>query len=512
MRGSSGSSSGSSSISQEEITEERENTLKKKKKKEEEGEIKKNRLGGEEETRRKNTRRRRRIAEEATRKTTTSTTTNGQKTNTLEKKQKNTEKTTIETPTPTEKDAETLLPSTTDLTCPGIPYNCPLECKIEGHPTCLHPDDPSQSVVTFWVYFAIRFTSMFFLASSFTMMDATSLALVKQHNAEFGKQRILSTIGQATVPLLAGILVDAHSASLGYSDYMPAVYLGCSLALVATFIVLRLDVVVETGSGSVMQDLKQLVTKVEIDLFLFMILILGSNWGFIESYLFLYLIELKAPNYLLGLTLTVGCLTGVPVMYVADKIIDKLGRPAIFIISFFCYAARHFGYAFMTDPWVVFPYELLEIFTYQIMWVAAATYCHILAPKGLLATMMGLAGSIHYSLGRGLGSLIGGYLIANVGLQGTFRVMGYISLTSGIIYTFIHYCYLRKKIPQEVEEEEEEKEEDKEEKEKMMEEEMPMMQLGLRRGSEGFAPIQLGLRRGSENIHFPGSRRGSAVP
>ncbi|KAK8379420.1 hypothetical protein O3P69_019376 [Scylla paramamosain] len=240
---------------------------------------------------------------------------------------------------------------------------------------------------------------MFFLASSFTMMDATSLALVKQHNAEFGKQRILSTIGQATVPLLAGILVDAHSASLGYSDYMPAVYLGCSLALVATFIVMRLDVEVETGSGSMVQDLKQLVTRLEIDLFLLMILILGSNWGFIESYLFLYLIELKAPNYLLGLTLTVGCLTGVPVMYVADKIISKLGRPAIFIISFFSYAARHFGYAFMTDPWLVFPYELLEIFTYQIMWVAAATYCHILAPKGLLATMMGLAGSIHYSLG-----------------------------------------------------------------------------------------------------------------
>ncbi|XP_063853444.1 major facilitator superfamily domain-containing protein 6-A-like [Scylla paramamosain] len=353
---------------------------------------------------------------------------------------------------------------------------------------------------------------MFFLASSFTMMDATSLALVKQHNAEFGKQRILSTIGQATVPLLAGILVDAHSASLGYSDYMPAVYLGCSLALVATFIVMRLDVEVETGSGSMVQDLKQLVTRLEIDLFLLMILILGSNWGFIESYLFLYLIELKAPNYLLGLTLTVGCLTGVPVMYVADKIISKLGRPAIFIISFFSYAARHFGYAFMTDPWLVFPYELLEIFTYQIMWVAAATYCHILAPKGLLATMMGLAGSIHYSLGRGLGSLIGGYLIANMGLQGAFRIMGYISLASGIIYCFIHYFYMRKKIRKTGEEEEEEnEEEEREEKEKMKEEETPMMQLGLRRGSEGFAPIQLGLRRGSEGLHFPGSRRQSDV-
>lgn len=354
-----------------------------------------------------------------------------------------------------------------------------MECKVEGFPACEHPDDPSQSSFTFWAYFAIRMLGTFFIAPSFTMMDATSLALVKQHNAEFGKQRILATIGQATLPLLSGIIVDAYSASLGYSDYSPAIYFGAGLAFVATLIVLRLDVQVETGNESVVKNLKALVTKVEIDLFLLMILVLGSNWGFIESYLFLYLIELKAPNYLLGLTLTVGCLTGVPIMYVADTVIEKMGRPAIFIISFLGYSARHFGYAFMTDPWLVFPYELLEIFTYQIMWVAAATYCPILAPKGLLATMTGLAGATHYSLGRGLGSLLGGYLIANMGPQETFKVFGYVTLISGVAYFFIHFLYIRKKVAAK------EKENKEENKGKMKEEEYPMMQ--FRRGSEGFA-------------------------
>lgn len=51
---------------------------------------------------------------------------------------------------------------------------------------------------------------------------------------------------------------------------------------------------------------------------------------------------------------------------------------------------------------MVFPFEVLEVFTYQIMWVAAATYCPILAPKGLLATMTGLVGSVHYSFGTSL--------------------------------------------------------------------------------------------------------------
>lgn len=34
-----------------------------------------------------------------------------------------------------------------------------------------------------------------------------------------------------------------------------------------------------------------------------------------------------------------------------------------------------------------------------MMWVAAATYCAILAPKGLLATLIGVIGMAHFSIG-----------------------------------------------------------------------------------------------------------------
>lgn len=34
------------------------------------------------------------------------------------------------------------------------------------------------------------------------------------------------------------------------------------------------------------------------------------------------------------------------------------------------------------------------------MWVSAATYCSILAPKNLLATLIGILGMAHFSLGN----------------------------------------------------------------------------------------------------------------
>ncbi|XP_069191153.1 major facilitator superfamily domain-containing protein 6 isoform X3 [Procambarus clarkii] len=276
--------------------------------------------------------------------------------------------------------------------------------------------------------------------------DAMTLAIVRQHNGDYGKQRFLFILGLATVPLLAGFTLDWHEASVGYKDYSPAFYLGAALCLVSAALITRLCFTVEPSGDKVVADLLKLVTRPEINVYLVMVLVMGSNWGFLESYLFLYLETLHAPSYLMGLTLTVGSLVGMPVMLIADAVVEKLRRPTIFIISFFIYAIRHIGYSYINDPWLVFPFEVLEVFTYQLMWVAAITYCSILAPKGLLATMTGLTGAIHFSLGRGLGSLVGGHLINNLGLPAAFRAYGGIAAGSGILYVLIHFCYIKKKL------------------------------------------------------------------
>lgn len=78
------------------------------------------------------------------------------------------------------------------------------------------------------------------------------------------------------------------------------------------------------------------------------------------------------------------------------------------------------------------------------MWVAAATYCAVLAPKGLLATLIGVLGMAHFSLGRGSGSFFGGLLIGHVGTREAFRYMGLLAVVGGILYYALHLAYLKK--------------------------------------------------------------------
>ncbi|XP_076032426.1 major facilitator superfamily domain-containing protein 6-like [Oratosquilla oratoria] len=354
-----------------------------------------------------------------------------------------------------------------DLTCPSVPDEqsrngtlCTLQCDVVGGLECEPTEEtpPGGFVLnTFWTYFALRLVGTLFLSSSFTMMDALTLAMLKKHGGAFGKQRVMTMLGLGVIPLIAGIVIDRWSVYVGKTDYMPAFYIGDAFLLLGMAMLFKIQLSVDLPSDNLIKDLKKIVTRIEIDVFLVMVLILGSNWGFIESYLFVFLKELNAPNYMLGLTLTVGCLVGIPMLYWSDAIVERWGRHNIFLISFFTYSIRMFGYSFITDPWLCFPFEMLEVFTYQIMWVAAATYCPILAPRGLMATMTGLAGAVHYSVGRGVGAFMGGYLISELGTPGAFRVFGVIAVVGGILYFFAHIFILKKRVAQRERELEEEK-------------------------------------------------------
>lgn len=86
----------------------------------------------------------------------------------------------------------------------------------------------------------------------------------------------------------------------------------------------------------------------EVLVFLMMIFIMGNMWGFVESYLFIFLDELHAPKSLLGLTLTVGSLAGLPFLWSAETLVAKAGRVNILVLAFLLYFVRFFGYSYIT--------------------------------------------------------------------------------------------------------------------------------------------------------------------
>lgn len=89
---------------------------------------------------------------------------------------------------------------------------------------------------------------------------------------------------------------------IGDPDYSILFYIADGLCVLVVLLVSRLDVDVERiESGNLMSGAKRLIRLVDVDFFILNMLLLGTCWGFLESFLFVFLMELKANSYLLGI-------------------------------------------------------------------------------------------------------------------------------------------------------------------------------------------------------------------
>ncbi|XP_037084601.1 uncharacterized protein LOC119105237 [Pollicipes pollicipes] len=114
-------------------------------------------------------------------------------------------------------------PLTTPRALAASPNQSTLGCADWPPPNCgslsrsqdcrlICPDASSRT--TFWVYFALRMVGVFFMAPSFTLLDATNLALVRQHKTpgqNFGRQRVTAIAATIIVPPLVGVIIDLVS-------------------------------------------------------------------------------------------------------------------------------------------------------------------------------------------------------------------------------------------------------------------------------------------------------------
>lgn len=315
---------------------------------------------------------------------------------------------------------------------------------LRGGPEICPPDYKESDDKIFWIYFFLRFLGTTMLSGGVTMMDPIALTMIEKYGGDFGRERLFSMFGMAIFSPITGILIDYYSKELGYTDYSAAFYTYDILLIISAFTVFKMPLGEKARAESVLIDLWNLLKMPHVICFILFLFVLGNFWGFIESFLFLYLKELGAPNYLLGITITVGTVSSIPFLYTAEKITRVFGHVNLIVIAFFSHAIRLVGYSFIENSWWCFPFEAMEALSCHLMWVAAATYCSILAPKNLLATLIGVLGMAHFSLGRGSGSFLGGFLIGEVGTRDAFRYMGLVAVAGGFAYKIIHSLWLKK--------------------------------------------------------------------
>lgn len=68
--------------------------------------------------------------------------------------------------------------------------------------------DYSKHNKGFWLYLFLRILATATLGTSFTMLDATTICLIKKYKGQLGRQRLFGVLGSAAFAMSTGILLD----------------------------------------------------------------------------------------------------------------------------------------------------------------------------------------------------------------------------------------------------------------------------------------------------------------
>jgi PPP family 3-phenylpropionic acid transporter len=255
----------------------------------------------------------------------------------------------------------------------------------------------------------------------------------------YGRIRLGGTIGYAIAAPLAGVLVGRFGLRAGFWSAAVVYFVG--LILSRGFIHAP-----SKDSPPALRGIRSLLANPRWILFLFAALAGGLAMASTNSYFFPFMKELGAPTSLMGIALSIGTITEIPVLFFGHRLLRRLQPHGLFMLSMGVTSLRLLLFAASSTPGMAVAVQLLNGFTFPMMWLAGVAYANRNAPFGMTTTAQGLFSAMVFGVGSAVGGFLGGPLLESLGGRGLFLVFGLIVLAITTIVALIE-TRLPKEIP-----------------------------------------------------------------
>jgi PPP family 3-phenylpropionic acid transporter len=163
----------------------------------------------------------------------------------------------------------------------------------------------------------------------------------------------------------------------------------------------------------------------------------GVGLAVVNTYLVNYMVELGSSKILIGFTMLIASLSEIPVFFFSNRLIKRFKANGLLMMGLAVTGLRLLLFAMVSMPIGIIFVQLLQGFTFPVIWVAGVTYANENAPAGLSATAQGLFGSVLMGFGAATGNFFGGVLFDAFSTRFMYLFFGILVLTSLIILSFV---------------------------------------------------------------------------
>ena len=260
----------------------------------------------------------------------------------------------------------------------------------------------------------------FFFSPIMPLVDITTISLLGRQKERYGRLRLWGAVGWGMSAPVVGWLIEKDSAIWSFWAYAALMGLGLLIALR----------VPETGrvNAASQPGVQISLASPRWLLFLIIAFVGGISLSMISNFLFLFLRQLGADEFSLGLTLTVATLSELPILFFSNRLLRRWNERQLIGAALLFFTIRAFAYSFIVVPWLALLIQLLHGPTFSLMWIAGVSYADRIAPVGLEATAQGLFSGVMLGIGSATGAFLGGLLYEHAGLVTMFRLSALLSL------------------------------------------------------------------------------------
>ena len=265
-----------------------------------------------------------------------------------------------------------------------------------------------------------RFEYLIVIVALFSILHApihpNIAALVLSHlelrdkQDEFGTFRLWGSISFVVASLFTGGLLFEDKLTL--TVY---IFAGCMIAL--GFISFKLPDRHISTEVQWRDGLRLITDNRELRLFLLGLTCIGVTLGITNQYLVVYMNELNASAWMIGITIAISALPEIPLMRYAQTFIRKWGLRITFVVGISALPVRWLFNMLVTDPNVALPVQALHGVAMSALLAVGIIYFDNILPKTLRASGQALYLSSLYGLGPSIGLFLAGLLMSSGGTQ-----------------------------------------------------------------------------------------------
>ena len=266
--------------------------------------------------------------------------------------------------------------------------------------------------------------------------DSATMFMLGEQKDLYGRVRLGGTIGFGLTATIVGLLVENSGLKIAFWSAAGLFFLGF-------LITQKLEHGKTARDGTANRSrIIQLLKNPHWLIFLVLAFAGGMAFSASNTYFFPFMKELGASEGTMGLALTIGTLAEIPVMFFVNRMIVRFKSYGLLVFALVFSGARLLLFAVSTTPVFVIFVQILNGFTFPIMWVAGVSYADEHAPDGFRTTAQGLFSAMVSGIGAATGGFVGGLLLARIGGQGVFLVFGVAVFVILVLITLI-----RSKLP-----------------------------------------------------------------